>query len=689
MKKVVTVQANTVEEAVQEALAILKMPREQVDIEILTNPGRRLMGLRKVSAEVKVTGKEQVADKKNAERPLSKIEELAGLLDGLDIDDIPVSSSRRAHPVMPERETDEPQQENSGIKIQNGELYFRFGGERLPSVIPNDQSILTINGKIHEEPTLVQPGDDVNITIQDEVEAPTFTIRLMEKDMIALLSFTPGKRVTRSLVDTGWSPRLAIRVEEKTEYTNDLKPQTIVDELKKMGVQQGILFAAIKKVTEVRKPYELIVAKGALPVAGTDGDLEVHIRYEEFDPDSEEKVDFREMNAITNVKEGQVIATHIPPVAGIPGYSLIGRPIPARPVRDIVLRTGKNVKQAGEDIVTLISGKPVLDWRDRLVKIDVNNEFNHPGEVGMESGNIRFEGDVRIGGNVLPSMFVGATGGVFIGGSVTKAEIHAMKSVIVKGNVLSSTISVGKQEAIVNELAVLIKSVTEMLVRIREAVLQIFIIRGQGEAQLTPSELKRLIGLLMEKRYAQFEDVNKEFIEKVRERKDQIDEEWLQIADGLYDLFINPLNEDLQSMEEFEQLIEEAQILVQLYGTESSPNSKLSVPYAINSTLYSNGHIEVVSKGVYHSQLNADETIKIKGVCRGGEINARLEVILQESGSESPVKTVIRTSADGRIKIGKVYAGTEIYIGTRKYVFSKDATNISAYLDAEGEIDLG
>ncbi len=684
LKKAVTVQANTVEEAVQQALAMLKLTKEQVDVEVLTNPGRRLMGLRKVSAEVTVTSKAQQEEKPEVKPVLSKIEELANLLDEAEAGTARTVKS----PSVDSTVQTEPQTETSGVRIYEGEIQFSFGGDRLPSVIPNENALLHINGKLQTEPVLIQPEDEVTLTICDEVISPKFTIQLMEKDMIALLSFTPGKRIQRMLTDTPWSPSIAIQVEETTEFTNDLKAQDIVDELKAKGVQQGLLFPAIKKVTDVDKPYELIVAKGTLPTEGTDGDLEVHIRYEEFDPDSEEKVDFREMNAIANVKEGQVIATHVLPVPGTPGRSLLGKEIPVKPVRDIVLRLGKNVKQVDQDIVTLISGKPALDWREKLVKIDVNNEFHHPGEVDLESGNIRFEGDVRIGGNVLPSMFVGATGGVYVGGSVTKAVIHAMKSITVRGNVLSSTISAGKQEAAVSELAVIIKDVTHLLVQIKEAIDQIFVIRGQGEADLSPSELKRLIYLLMEKRYAQFEELNKHFIQKVRAQGELIDEEWTELADRLYDIFINPLNEDLQNMTDFEQLVEHAQILVQLYDTESSPQIKLSVPYAINSTLYSNGDIEVHSKGVYHSDLTASHAIKIIGVCRGGEISAPTEVVLQEAGSESPVKTVIRTSAQGRIKIGMAYVGTEVHVGTRKHVFTRDGTNITARLDSEGALQL-
>lgn len=694
MKKSVTVQANTVEEAIQQALGILNITIEQADITVLANPGRRLMGFRKVPAEVTVAALEneqpQHAEKHQNEQetvsaasaPMSKIEQLASLLDEADAKNAETASAVQLVKAG-------AQTAAGGARIINGELQFDFTGDAFPSVVPHDNVALAVNGEMRKGITVIKPEDDVQLVVQDEISAAAFSIKLIEKDMIALLSFVPGKRVLRTLRDTPWSGRLVIRPEETEEATNDVKPQDIVEELKILGVQQGLLFSAIKKVTEVLKPYELIVAKGTLPVEGTDGDLEVHIRYDEFDPDSEEKVDFREMNAIANVKEGQIIATHVPPVEGTPGKSLLGREIPVKRVRDIVLRPGKNVELREGNIAALISGKPVLEWRDKLVKIDVNNEFNHPGEVGLESGNIRFEGDVRIGGNIQPSMFVGATGGVYVGGSMTKAEIHAMTEAVVRGNVLSSVITVGKHEAAVSELVDLAKQVAGLLAQIKQAVEQIFIIRGEGEADLDPSELKRLIYLLMEKRYAQFENVNKQFIQKVREKADGLDEEWISAANRLYELFVNPLNEDLQNMNDFERLLEDIEILVQLHNTESSPQTKISVPYAINSTLYSSGMIEVTSKGVYHSILTAERAIYVKGVCRGGELSAPVEVVLQETGSESPVKTIIRTSAEGCIKIGRAYAGTEIFIGPRKHVFTKDAVNISARLNAEEQISLG
>lgn len=676
----VTVQARTVEEATEQALELIGLAREDVHVEVLSNPGRRLMGLRKVMAEVMVT---QIEEKAEEELPPNKALDFEQMIDEMMTGEKPpvnLDSQKESIPSATQSDT--------GARIYNGEIEFVFGEEQYPVIEPSSNVLLYVNEEQKTDKTMILPSDQVNITLCDELVLPNFSIKLIEQEMIALLTFTPGKRVIRALADTDFKTHLRIEVKEEIEYYNDLQPQQIVDELKAMGVQQGLLFPAIKKVIGVNKPYELIVAKGTLPVEGADGDLEVHINYEEFDPDSLEQVDFREMNVITNVIEGQVIATHILPVPGTEGRSLLGKSIPVKPVRDVVLRLGKNVEMVEQNVVATISGKPALDWREKLVKVEVNHEFHHPGEVDLESGNIRFEGDVRIGGNVLPSMFVGATGSIDVGGSVTKATVHAVKSAMIRGNVLSSTISVGKQEVVISELVGRLKDVVTLLDQIKEAVEQIFLIRGDAEDELSPSELKRLIYLLLEKKYSHFETLNKDFIQSVRKHAEQLTPEWSAIADKLYNIFVTPLNEELEGMAGFELLIEEAKVLVELYGFEVSPQTQLILPYAINSVLYSNGNIEITSKGVYQSTLTAEGNVTIRGVCRGGEIIAQNEVTLQETGSESPVKTVVKTSAAGRIKIGKAYVGTEIQVGMRKHSFSRDELDINARLDEEGELLL-
>lgn len=666
MSQVIVVQAKTVEEATTQALAALGITREEAEVEVLVNPSRRLMGLRRVLAEVKVT----------------KLEETSALTEEMAfeqaIDAIFEGGSMTSAQVK----------EEQGVRVHKGVLEFLIDEESYPTIETSEGVLLRVNGESKYGKVVVEPGDQVRLEVSNEVIPPQFSIQLLEQDMIGLLTFTPGKAIVRTIADTPFSSYLKVTAEEEVTYFNDLDPQQIVEELKRIGVQQGLIFPAIKKVTTVDKPYELIVARGTSPIEGSDGDLEVHIELDEFDPDSLARIDFREMNKISSSKAGDVIATHIPPVEGRVGQNLRGQSIPVSPVRDINLRLGKNVELVDKQVIAKISGNPSVTWRDRMVKIDVNPEFHHPGEVSLESGNIRSEGDVRIGGKVQSSMFVGATGSIHIGGAVTQATVQAMGSVAIYGNVLSSTVTVGKQEAIMNDLVDQLGRLVTLLKKIKIAMEQIFVIRGTTADELRSSELKQLIYLLLEKKYSDFERLNKSFIQAVKESEKELTEEWKGVAGQLHAIFVAPVHEDMQMMDHLYDVIEEAKMLVDTYRIDGSSKEQLIVPYAVNSTLYSNGDIQVVSKGVFQSKLTAENNITVKGVCRGGEVAATNQIILDETGSESPVKTLIRTSETGRIKIGKAYAGTEIQIGNRRYSFMRDGYKIHARLNEEGELVL-
>lgn len=678
MGKSITVTAETVEAAVKQALQSLQLSHDEVDIDILSNPARRLLGLRKTFAKVLVTERDVNVEKTNIDEQQSELELI---VDTVLEADLPVQKKSDVSDATGSKK-------RTGARIKDGQIDIIFGSDAHPIIIPTQHVALFVNGEEKKEKTMILPKDVVTISYSDEIIPPQFEIQLLEQEMIAMLHFTPGKRIKRMVADTVYASTLQLEVQEEIEYFNTLKPQQIVNELKALGIQQGIVFPAIKKVTEVTKPYELIVARGKLPIEGTNGDVEIHIDIDDCEPDELEKVDFRELNAIATVKEGQIIATHIRPTEGQTGKNLLGKTIGVKPVRDVLLRLGKNVKLINENVVATTSGRPSVDRRDKLVKIEVNHEFHHPGEVNLESGNIRFEGDVRIGGNVQPSMFVGATGSITIGGTVSKATIHSVKSAIIRGNILSSTVSVGEQEVLISNLVTHLQQLTEPLLQMKAAIHQILLIRGDSSETFSPHELKQLIQLLLQKKYHSFEQINKEFIEKVKEAEEELPKEWMELANKLYTVFVNPLNKEWVDLQGFEQLIEEAEILEQLYGENVEPTTVLMAPYAINSTLYSNGNIEVTRKGVYHSKLTAKNDITIRGVCRGGELIAGKHIVLQEAGAQNPVKTTIKTSEIGTIKIGIAFAGTELQVGTRKYTFADERTNVFARLDEEGELQL-
>lgn len=349
MVKSISVKAETVEEAVQLALSILELKMEEVQVEVVTNPKRNLFGLRKMMAEVTVTQLKEEMMEDAVEQYIKMAPPTSdGVKHGLNI---------------------AVEEKAFGIRLADGKIEAVFSGGNYPIVSPRENVKLTVNGEQVRERTMILPSDEVKVTVHDELIPPQFSIQLMEKDMLAMLTFIPGKRVTRTLSDTEFKKVLQIEAEEEIEYYNDIEPQLIVERLKSMGIGKGLIFPAIKKVTEVDKPYEIIVAKGVSPIEGLDGDLEMHIDYKEKVPGELEKVDFRELNLIVSVEAGQVIATYIPSVPGTDGSNLLGKAIAARKVEDIVVRAGKNVAQMGNDIVAEISGRPSVDWRKNWCRL--------------------------------------------------------------------------------------------------------------------------------------------------------------------------------------------------------------------------------------------------------------------------------------------------------------------------------
>jgi len=506
--------------------------------------------------------------------------------------------------------------------------------------------------------------------------------------MLAMISVIPGKKVIRELFDTDYEEVLQVKAEEYIEYYNDIDPQTIVNELKLLGVQKGLIFSAIKNATEVEEKTEAIIAKGIQPIDGLDGDLVMHIGIEERPVDELVPIDFRESSTLLTVTAGERIATHILATAGKDGHNLLGKLIPVKKVNEINIRTGKNVEIIGNDIVAKIAGKPVVERRNRHIKIDVYKEFVHSGEVDLKSGNIRFDGDVRIGGNIHPSMFVTTLGAIFIGGSVTKATIHSAKAVTVGKNVFTSTISVGKQKHILGELAISLEEILKYLEQLRDAVKQILFVRDAETEDLTAAELNHLIRLLLEKKYTMFQELNKNFIQRVKNHSMELPAEWVKLANKFYEIFIHSMSERLKDAVGLGLLIDEAWVLVEIYRVEPEPKSMLSVPYAINSELYCNGDIVITSKGLYHSFVKAGNNVSVNGVCRGGEVFGGNQVILHQSGSKNMVKTVVKTGAAGSIRIGHAYAGTEVCVGSQKHTFKRDRVNVYIKLSENGDLEI-
>ena len=176
---------------------------------------------------------------------------------------------------------------------------------------------------------------------------------------------------------------------------------------------------------------DLVLAQGTPPEAGEDGRLEILVP--EPPPvkfDESGRADFRNVSRFRSVDEGQTLAKLHPPKEGNPGRNVFGDEVKPNPPHVPNVEDGPNVSfvPGSNEYVARVHGIFVQDG-DR---IDVNPVLIIGNHVGLETGNITYDGNVRIGGNVERSALVSATGDVEIGGAVESGDVRTGGNLNVK-----------------------------------------------------------------------------------------------------------------------------------------------------------------------------------------------------------------------------------------------------------------
>ncbi len=214
----------------------------------------------------------------------------------------------------------------------------------------------------------------------------------------------------------------------------DLSASMIIAFLQNNRVVEGIDEARINAFVDTpvyKEPY--LVAEGTAP---KDGD-NAYIQYNfEVDRDkislketSGGKVDFKELNRIQNVVEGQPLAKKIEAQRGRGGKTVTGKYLEAKNGKDIPVPLGKNTRLADDGLTVLaaLNGQ-VLMLNN---KINVEPVLNIEGDVSLKTGNIMFLGTVFINGSVEDGFTVKATGNIEVHGSVGKSVLDAEGDIVV------------------------------------------------------------------------------------------------------------------------------------------------------------------------------------------------------------------------------------------------------------------
>lgn len=218
--------------------------------------------------------------------------------------------------------------------------------------------------------------------------------------------------------------------------------QGVMAELARKGITTGIDEIDIKDMVE-GKVYDtpICIARAIPPKRGENGRISYHFekqrvpkpKYDEFGI-----ADFRELDLIVPIRKGEVIADITLPTPGEPGINIFGKSIKAEPGTMPNITVGKNTLMTadGKQIISSCTGHIIYGTGC----FNVEDTVTVKSDLDISVGNINFNGDVLIKGNVMEGFSIKAGRTVRIEGTVFNGSITAGGNIIINGGVLNTRI---------------------------------------------------------------------------------------------------------------------------------------------------------------------------------------------------------------------------------------------------------
>ena len=268
------------------------------------------------------------------------------------------------------------------------------------------------------------------VQVREELKKPLLSVREI------MITKEPISTVNETVIITITPDRLSVkgRFYPPTEGGSLLDKSDIISEMVKFGVKYGVVEATIEDFISKRN-YEdtLILAEATKQVEGSDAVITYH-----FNTDLTQKpkvnedgsVDFHHLDVISSVSAGDLLAELTPAVQGKPGIDVCGNLLRPVKVKQKILRVGKNIKLSEDGLKAFseVNGHATVEGE----QIFVSNMYEVPANVDTSTGDIEYEGNVLVRGNVIAGFSIKAKGDIVVEGVVEGANLSAGGHIILK-----------------------------------------------------------------------------------------------------------------------------------------------------------------------------------------------------------------------------------------------------------------
>ncbi|WP_270566944.1 DUF342 domain-containing protein [Clostridium beijerinckii] len=561
-----------------------------------------------------------------------------------------------------------------GAKVVNGKIIIADG----------------INGEI----ITIKAKEYVNLFIND-VECEKFKpYEVSSKDKITYnCDTTPAKREVnitisedkmKAYMTVEYTPKTEYKIKDRefyinlavsTEVLSKEEPEYFtVQELYKKLKEKGIVFGIKEESLELILKgcsNEVLVAEGLEPVKDTPSEVKLFFTPTQMvfpEPDSNEKVDFKNLFRISNVNAGDKIAEIIPEIPGKNGMNIFGKVIEREYIRSLPIDASKGCKIENNDIIALIDGKAHI--ANRSVSV---NPIYTVESVNMETCNIKFYGDVEVYDSVQDNMFVSAGGSLDVSQNVNMANVVTGGEITILGNTINSKILSGQVDIRKKEYSDVLTEFKNILVSMIEYI---------NGLNLQSFERKDFVKTLTEKNFGSFQKVALNIISLNIKNKTKRS----KLVDFIKGKILGLNILEIKSIFDLKTLLNILDNEIDYYDKNIIVPLDIRIGYCQECEIKSTGNIIIGGKGEYTSKLTAMKDIiftRSDSVARGGVLSAGQNISLGVVGSRAYIPTTLMVPQYGRITAAKAYANTVFCFGRTKVTLDEDLKNINVYFNSE------
>jgi len=567
--------------------------------------------------------------------------------------EITISSKRTASDIKKLNEKD------GSVQIEDGILNVinPVDDGRYPFIIADDPHIdVYVNGEKAQGVFVITEDDAVEFKPVCKKPKTKIFVEISEDKMEAKLNLLKIRGKKFSIMDTerGISAKVSSKY-EKVE-PQDVSIEECIDTLVDLGIKPELIdISEIIKLIGLKSGGCSIVAHGIPPKIGK----RTEIRYY-FDVIGEE-----ENNYLNSMNEGILIEPLVQigdvlaikqdlAIKGEDGLNVKGELVKADEIEDITLCVGKGaiLMEEGMKAVASTSGRPFLE--NGVVSVIplmvISNDIN------KDTGDIRFDGDIIIKGNIMDNMKIKAGGRIEIYGSVYNSEVCSRKSINILGKVIGSKISAGvciiDYFCIVPQIKIVVLTLKKLLA-LPVTNEDFDILKFEENLKKEKPIFKKCVKEIKKILYGVEDGGNDEINILLK----QIEILLLRIRS----LSIDDVSRITKLNEDFEDYIESISI-------RYDDVADISLDYAQNSTIQACGSIVIEGEGSYLSGLIAKDRIiynKYSSNVKGGFLIAGKGIKAGTIGTVTGMRTYCKV-LDKRGKVDAFYYdGTIINIDNK------------------------